>query len=176
MHQEGCEEASILMAHAWATAASITPEEADRIIKDIAKHEERTFGTFIHASLSDTAKTLRDYFSFSDFEVIGDVTRDQIIYEVRQGNLVIVPVAGRELKNRFFTTPGPVNHMLVIIGYDEEKKEFITNDPGTKNGGSYRYSEDLLYGAIWDYPTSAVDTIVPEQKDKKPMLVIQKER
>lgn len=163
------------MAHAWATSVSISPEEADRIIKDIAAYEERTFGTFVHASLDDTGKILKDYFSFSNFEIIGDATRDQIIYEIRQGNLVIVPAAGRELKNRFFTSPGPVSHMLVIIGYDEEKKEFITNDPGTKNGGSYRYSEDLLYGAIWDYPTSATDSIVPERKDKKPMLVVRKE-
>ena len=63
--------------------------------------------------------------------------------------------------------------MLVIIGYDPDKKEFITNDPGTKNGGSYRYNEEVLYNAIWDYPTSEIDTVVPEKKEKA-MLVIQK--
>ena len=60
---------------------------------------------------------------------------------------------GRDLKNIYYTTPGPVSHMLVVVWYDPTKNEFITNDPWTKNGKWYRYDEDILFGSIWTYPT-----------------------
>ena len=41
----------------------------------------------------------------------------------------------------------------MIRGYDSDKGEFITNDPGTKRGELYRYDQDVLYNAIRDYPS-----------------------
>ncbi|MCK4891623.1 MAG: hypothetical protein KAS78_03060, partial [Candidatus Pacebacteria bacterium] len=65
----------------------------------------------------------------------------------------IVPTNGQKLGNPYYTPPGPVTHNLVIIGYDITEKEFITNDPGTRHGEKYRYSEDILENALFDYPT-----------------------
>ena len=69
----------------------------------------------------------------------------------------MVPTSGRALKNIHYTPPGPRNHIILIIGYDGVKNEFITNDSGTKNGAAYRYNEDLLFSAIGYYATSATD-------------------
>lgn len=54
--------------------------------------------------------------------------------------------------NPNFKQPGPDQHMLVIIGFDPHKKQFITNDPGTKIGANYHYNYTTLYNAIRDYP------------------------
>ena len=55
------------------------------------------------------------------------------------------------LKNPYYTQPGPERHKVVIIGYDPDNKEFITNDPGTRRGADYVYDGALLWDAIHDW-------------------------
>jgi dihydropteroate synthase len=43
--------------------------------------------------------------------------------------------------------------MVVVLGYDIPKNIFIVNDPGTRFGKNYEYNMDLLYNAIYSYPT-----------------------
>ncbi len=76
-----------------------------------------------------------------------------MISELKNGRVIIAPMNGQALKNPNFTAPGPINHMLLIRGYDPIKKTFITNDPGTRNGELYEYEENLLYSALRTYPT-----------------------
>ena len=76
---------------------------------------------------------------------------------------------GQKLGNPFFTAPGPERHMLVVIGYDPEKLEFITNDPGTRQGEAYRYPVNVLWLAIRDYPTGDHEPITEVVKK---MIVI----
>jgi len=38
--------------------------------------------------------------------------------------------------------------MIVIIGWDDEKGIFITNDPGTRKGKSYVYKYQTVLDAI----------------------------
>ena len=66
------------------------------------------------------------------------------------GRPVIVPAAGRLLKNPFFKQPGPYYHMLVIKGVTADGK-FITHDPGTKRGADFLYGQEALYNAINDW-------------------------
>ena len=65
------------------------------------------------------------------------------------GRPVIVPAAGRELGNPFFSGEGPIYHMLVVRGYTEDT--FITNDPGTRHGKNYSYNIDTFMEAIGDW-------------------------
>ncbi len=69
--------------------------------------------------------------------------------ELAKGYPIIVPMAGRDLGNPYFSGEGPWYHALVIIGYD--KTSFITNDPGTRRGEHYRYKYDVLMNAIHDW-------------------------
>ena len=100
-----------------------------------------------------------------------DVSIAGMIAELEAGNIIIAPTNGRKLNNPNFSNLGPERHMVLIRGYDYNKKEFITNDPGTKRGEAYRYPEKNLFNAIRDYPTG---NHVPIKISKKTMIIIYK--
>lgn len=154
IYQDGCEEASLIMALAWVTRTSVTPQSAAADIKKISDHEKNSkLGYHPDLSTEDTLKLLKSYYRYKNAVVKNDVTVKDIIEELKNGRLIIAPTNGRLLNNPNFTPPGPPHHMLVIIGYDPATDQFITNDPGTRKGKSYRYSSQVLYNAIRDYPT-----------------------
>jgi hypothetical protein len=170
--ENGCEEASALMAVYWATGKTITPQIALDTILAISDWEQEKYGSFEDTSARDTVKRIfKGYFDYQDVEVVNDIAISDIIAELEKGNLVVVPANGQALKNKFFHVPGPEHHMLVIIGYDYQAKEFITNDPGTRNGKGYRYAQNVLFNAIRDYTTGYHEPIIGEAKN---MIVVRK--
>lgn len=170
--EDGCEEASTLMAVYWAQGKKIDKATAKKQILAMAEYETRRFGGYNDTSAADTAKRLLSgYFNFNNYEVKSNIKVDDILRELRLGNLVIVPTNGQALKNPNFKQPGPDRHMLVIRGYDFDKNEFITNDPGTRRGEGYRYKKEILFKAIRDYPTGHKKKIIGE---KKAMIVVKK--
>lgn len=171
--QDGCEEASALMAVMWARGEEVlTTREARSTLLEISDFELKSFGTFRDTDVHDTAtRILSGYFDFDDYVIRDDVVLDDIIQVLMQGNIVLLPMDGQKLGNPNFTPPGPDRHMLVVVGYDPTAEEFITNDPGTRNGENYRYAQDVLFGAIRQYPTGdhiALDSTLPQ----KSMIVI----
>ena len=170
--QNGCEEAAMLMAISWARGEASDPTKAEKEIFALTKFQEERIGHFYDTSANDTTKILKDYFRYDGVRVKNSITSNDIRSELERGNLVIVPVNGRHLGNPFYTPPGPFTHMLVIRGYDYETKEFITNDPGTKRGELFRYSEEVLSGALQDYPTGYHE---PQNPEKTAMIVVEKE-
>ncbi|MDO8489864.1 MAG: C39 family peptidase [bacterium] len=151
--QNGCEEASILMAYAWAAHTPLSPEVAVKKIKAITAFERKLIGDVFDTSAADTARLMKAYFKYSAVSVKHNISAKDIVVELSRGNLVIVPANGRALGNPNFRAPGPLTHMLVVRGYDDRTREFIVNDPGTRRGNGYRYSRSVLEGAIRDYPT-----------------------
>ena len=67
-----------------------------------------------------------------------------------ENKAILIPVAGRMLGNPYFQSPGPIYHMLVIKGYTKDG-DFITNDPGTRNGENYIYSPEVIMNALHDW-------------------------
>lgn len=151
--QDGCEEASLIMANAWVHGETFTLQEAEQKIIAFSDWELRERGDFRDTSAEDTAQLMRDYLGYQNVRAEKGIATTDIVREVQDGNLVIVPVNGQRLGNPFYTPPGPSTHMLVIRGYDPATKEFISNDPGTRRGEQMRYREDILAGALQDYPT-----------------------
>lgn len=174
--QNGCEEASILMATLWAKGEE-DPEaaKAQEKIVAIGKEGGKLFGHVIDTSAEDTRKILAAYAPDIKTFLKKNPTAEGIKEEIDKGNIVIAPASGRELGNRFYTSPGPITHMLVIYGYEKESGDFLTNDPGTKNGKGYRYKEDILMAALWDYPT-APEHSAPPPSGKRPTAMIVVER
>lgn len=167
--QDGCEEASALMVYAWRSGKMYTKEEVKQELIDMARYQEKQIGQGVDTDVADTAEVLIDgYFSIADYRIAYDFSIDELKEALAEG-LVIVPTNGRALKNLNFTPPGPLQHMLVVTGYDEMTKEFITNDPGTRLGKGYRYPEQVLYGAIREYPTGKH---LPIATERKAMIVI----
>jgi hypothetical protein len=161
--QNACEEASVAMAMHWVNKTSVTLEQAKSEIVALSEFEDRAYGTSSDRSAADTTKIFKDYYGYSGVkEKEGILTKD-IKAQVLAGNLVIVPVNGQILKNPFYTAPGPDHHMLVIIGYDGDTGEFITNDVGTRHGQNFRYSEARLAASLQNYPTGNDLPSIPGQ-------------
>lgn len=173
MFQDGCEEASILMAAVWAGAIDpvriSSPDLASKEIIMLSEYQLEYDGEFRDRSANDTAHLMKEYFNYAGIRFETNITADDIIREITNGNIVIVPANGQVLGNPNFTSPGPERHMLVIRGWDPITGEFITNDPGTRRGEAYRYDKTVLYNAIRDYRTGYH---VPIESVKKTMIVI----
>lgn len=172
LHEEACEEASLLMLKWFADgrgAMQIKAGEAEAAIAAMTNWENENLGPFAEfksltvAQLKGVAKQYFDLAAHVDY----DIAADDIRARIAAGHPVLVPAAGRLLGNPHFKQPGPLYHMLVVTGYSGN--EFITNDPGTRHGFGYRYSEDVLLNAIHDW-TGKGETI---ERGRKAMLWVE---
>ena len=168
----GCEEASAYMAMSWVNGTNITPEAAKQKIIEISDYELTNHGVYLDASAQDTVDWIfKGYYGYHNVKLFYDISVEDIKREIRNGNLVIVPVDGKKMGNPYYTQPGPPRHKLVIIGYDHDNGEFITNDPGTRFGKQYRYPEQVLFNAINDYLTG---NDLPLPPKRTAMIVVRK--
>lgn len=170
--QDGCEEASLIMVSRWVWGSKIgTKNEVEAEIYKISEFEKQKFGTYHDTSAEDTLKVLNEYFNHKKVAVFYDMTVEDIKLALSEEKLVVVPADGTRLGNPNFRRPGPTRHMLVIRGFDEKDKQFITNDPGTRKGEKYRYDYKVLINAVRDYPTGHKEEILEE---RKAMIVVEK--
>lgn len=170
--QDGCEEASALMAM-WLIKGQKAPTkaEAKKQLLAISDFEKKKYGEYRDVSLSDMiAWIFKDYFKYEQVRLVKDVSLDDLKSELANGHVLLLPMNGQLLKNPYFTAPGPERHMILVYGYDAAKKEFITNDPGTRRGAAYRYPEKVLFNAIRAYPTGYHK---PIKKVEKSMIVVE---
>ncbi|HXV26466.1 MAG TPA: C39 family peptidase [Candidatus Paceibacterota bacterium] len=155
-YQEACEEASAMMVDAFWDGRPTGADASDAELRVLVQWQQQNFGYYFHTTAERTADILRRYYGYSDVRVSYDITADDIRRELAAGRPVIIPAAGRLLGNPNFKNPGPVYHMLVVKGFTADGR-FITNDPGTRNGHNYVYSEQALMNAIHDVPTNGDD-------------------
>ncbi|MFH1522478.1 MAG: C39 family peptidase [Patescibacteria group bacterium] len=168
--QDGCEEASSLMAVKWAKGENLTKQESKNTILNASDYLLEKYKEYRDISSADIIKWIfNDYFNFNKVALKKDITISDIIYELEQGNLVITPMNGQIMHNPYYTAPGPPRHMIVIRGYDPKREVFITNDPGTRQGELFEYPAKILYDAIRDYPTGYHEII---EKIEKNMIVV----
>lgn len=176
--KEACEEASILMA-SWFVkgtrgnnqsgyANRVAPDTANAEIQELVAWQKETFGYWEDTTTEETLRILKEKLGVTNARLMTTVTSEAIKSELAAGNILVVPAAGQLLDNPNFKQPGPPYHMLVIRGYNE--KGFITNDPGTRQGEAFIYSEDNLINAIHDWTGS--DSTV--QNGKKVAIVVGK--
>ncbi|MBI4449484.1 C39 family peptidase, partial [Candidatus Uhrbacteria bacterium] len=170
-YKEFCEEASVFTLHLWKQGKRTPPaDELDRSLKDIQAWETANLRTWEDTTAEETASILREKFGYVQTWVVRNVTIDVMKAELAKGRPIIVPAAGRELSSPYYKPPGPLYHMLVVIGYDDASREFITNDVGTNTkGAGFRFTYDDLYGAMgdWDPARGEPDT------SQKVMIVVE---
>lgn len=170
--EDGCEEASSLMAVKWARGESLSQAEALKQILGASDYILNKYKEFRDVSVTDTLNwIIKDYFHYQNAVVKNNISLDEIIAEINKGHVVLAPMNGQLLKNPYYTPPGPLTHMLLIRGYDPVKKVFITNDSGTRHGELYKYDAKLLYQAIRSYPTGNHEVI---NKLEKNVIIISK--
>lgn len=168
--QNACEEASVLMAISWAQGKDFTADEAEEKILAMAEYQLKNYGHFHDTSAQDTLnRIIKGYFNNDTAKIKFDIETIDIKNELARGNIVIIPVDGRKLQNPYFTPPGPIEHMIVVIGFDYGSNEFIVNDPGTKRGNKIQYSEKIISEAMQDYPSGYH---LPIEEVVKAMIII----
>lgn len=151
LHEESCEEAAMIMLDAFYQGKrKISQDEAELAIQKLVQWEKNTFGYFEDTTAEENARILKEYFGLAKARAIYDITVADIKKELALGWPVVVPAAGRLLKNPYFRGAGPVYHMMVIKGYTKDGR-FITNEPGTKRGADFTYQFEDLYQAIHDW-------------------------
>ena len=164
--QDGCEEASALMAVRWVRGQELSRQEALNKILDLSDFLENKYGEYRDTSLPDMKDQIfRDYFDYNDVEVQKDIQIKDIIRELDKGNLVLTPMDGQKLPNPYYTPPGPSRHMIVVRGYNPKKEVFITNDPGTRHGELFQYDTRDFYDSIRAYPTGYHEPIPEISRD-----------
>jgi uncharacterized protein YvpB len=169
--EDGCEEASLYMAWKWIKNEPITPQEAEKAILEISEFELIHYGNYHDTNAEDTTKLFKEYYNYNKFYIGVNPSIEDIKNALSEGALVLVPANGQRLNNPHYKQPGPTTHMLVIKGFDESAKQFITNDPGTKFGESYKYNYQVVFDSMVDYPTGNHES---QEGRPKSMIVIQK--
>lgn len=167
LHNEACEEASAIMAHAYfEQIKSLSPGLVEREISKLTDWQNQNYGYHLSINTNEVVKMIREVYGLKT-EVV-PISEQTIKRALADNKLIIYPANGQMLENPFFKQPGPIYHMLVITGYNE--KGFITNDPGTKRGQDYHYSYDILRSANgnWDHSAHEVDL-----SDKRIIIVSQ---
>lgn len=157
--KEACEEASILMAKWYAQDKKglqqngyqnqIPPDEVKNETHDLIHWQESTFGYYEDTSVQDTYRMLTEKLGVKSARITTDISSDAFKRELANGNLIIIPVAGKTLNNPYFQGDGPPYHKFVIRGYNEEG--FIANEPGIRQGEGHVYPEHTVMEAVHDW-------------------------
>ncbi|MEI8067689.1 MAG: C39 family peptidase [Candidatus Shapirobacteria bacterium] len=152
--QDACEEASLLTVDLYYKNKSISLVENRDLILDMIKFEDtQTFSKDMN--ISQMAIVGEKYLNYQT-KIIENPSVEDIKKYLSQNIPIIVTANGKTLfaENKHFNSGGPYYHSLVILGYDDTKKQFIVHDVGTKAGAYFHYSYSLLLESIHDFPES----------------------
>ena len=148
--QDFCEEAVIIMVDHYYSNQALTTIQAKQELLKLNNIKNDHIGS----SLDENAKTiisLINNFLPWEAQAVANPDIEKIKTEIDAGRPVIIPVHGKFLNNPHFQNGGPEYHTVIISGYDDEKQEFITQEPGTKFGLDFHYKYDILMRALHDY-------------------------
>lgn len=164
LHEETCEEASLVMVYYYLTGKSLTKEKMEEEIQMLVKYQKEKYGDYKDSDIKKLKEIAEEFYNIENIKILNYFEVNDLKKELVDGRLIIIPVAGRKLGNPNFTLLGPLYHNLVLIGYDETRKVFITNDPGTRNGQNYEYTYQTLYNAIYDFPGDKTKILEGEKR------------
>lgn len=171
--QDACEEVNAIMVMAWAKnslSSILSKVEVEKEVVAIEDYELKNYKSTVDTSAADTAeRIIKGYFNYNNVEVKTVNSPEDIVRELVRGKIVITPMNGQVINNPHYKQPGPARHMILVKGYDADKKIFITNDSGVGDGAGYRYPEKVFWGGIRDYPSG---DHVPISGVKKVMIVV----
>jgi len=147
-----CEEVAIIIVDAYIKGRELTPSFVKSETLRMLDFQEEKYGERNKdLEAEEVARLAEDFYDYKNVKFSYDISLEDIRREIFAGNPVILPAAGRKLSNPHYSGEGPRYHMLVAIGWNDEKGEIITNDPGTKYGESYSYKYNVLLNALHEW-------------------------
>ena len=151
-HDEACEETSVILAQWWQKGKSnISASTMDEEILKLVDWQIGNWGIHKDLTVQETAQMAESFYGLKLKPKYG-ITINDIKKEISQNHPLIIPAAGRLLGNPYFRSPGPIYHMVVVIGF--EGNNIIVQDVGTKRGDHYKYNEKIFFNAIHDWSGS----------------------
>ena len=148
--QDACEEAAISMVDAFYQKKTLDTKNAKHRILDIFDIKNTYFGESLDEG-AEKLTSLINLFLPWEAQVIYSPTLREIQKELKENRPVIVPVYGAALKNPHFSSDNVQYHMIVLSGYNETERLFITQEPGTRHGLDYQYPYDTIMNAITNH-------------------------
>lgn len=158
-----CEEASITAVEQFYLGTSPKNRAAEeRMMLQLVAWENKQFGHNANTDAAETARVINDYSSFNA-SIKLEPTLEEIKAELTAGYPVISLHYGFGLNNprlRFLAT-GSSYHMMVLVGFDDAKQEFIVNDNGWEGGLDSRYPYATILDTLHDYDAATKKTTGP---------------
>ncbi len=148
--QEACEEASTLLVANLYKNMNLDRDAYNEELLRLVDWEMETFGAYEHTTVEQTVQMIEENYGL-ETKVHLNPSFEDIQSILAKGNLIISPMAGKELHNPNFKNGGPVYHMFVVKGYNAEKKQIVTAEVGTRMGEDYVYSWDVFANALHDW-------------------------
>ena len=148
--QDACEESSLVMVDSFYHDRELNNDIAEQAILNVLKMKEKYYGVSLDENAEQIAGMINNFFSW-EARVVENATLEQMKKELDEGRPIILPTDGKQLNNPNFLNGGPDYHVIVLSGYNEKKKVFISQDPGTQKGHNYEYSYQTIMSAMHDF-------------------------
>ena len=152
--QDACEESALLTVHYYYEAQN---PDLSTLISDYQQifKLENDHSWSHDVTLSQMATLSAELWGY-DSKILENPTILELKEYLAKDIPIIIPSNGKTLfkENNHFKSGGPWYHNLVILGYDDDKKQFTVHDVGTQFGAYFRYSYDTLMKSIHDFPLS----------------------
>ena len=146
---EACSEANLVLAAYYIQNKVLTKDQFKKDILAMTKVQDKFFDTYIEIPMIKLKKLYdRFYPKIGTSKIIDNPTIEQIKEELAQGNIVIVPTAGKELNNPYYLEYAPRFHTVLIRWYDD--KYFYANDVGISRGENFPYLQEVIMEANHD--------------------------
>lgn len=148
-----CEEASMAMVDQYYQGVSQIGRQASKnLMWPLFTYQDSIWGSNADSNASRTAKIIEAKLDFKA-TIKRNPTIDEIKNELRAGRPVLSFHYAKYLDNpgHRFRVNGSYFHVMVLSGFDEATKEFISEDPGAENGLDYRYKYDKLMATLGDF-------------------------
>lgn len=146
---EACEESSTVMLDNFYRGKNSINNPKQEIL-EIVHIENQLWGYNKDTNAHQMTHIINNYFPF-EADIKENPSVLAIQHEIDNNRPVLIPVYGRGLDNPNFIGAGPIYHVVIIKGYDDNTKQFITNEPGTRHGHNWRYGYDEIINAIHDF-------------------------
>jgi hypothetical protein len=151
VHEETCEEASVLTVHAFYEKLKLSDNDVEAQLLKMVELEKKMFGYFEDTNVSETIQFANAQYAFSKSVVIENPSLNDLKKEIFAGRPVLFPADGKKLSNPNFRGGGPPYHLIVLRGWNE--MGFFANDPGTRKGENYYYTNDIILKSNHDWVT-----------------------